>query len=94
MDTNYTIYCHRNKINNKAYIGQTGCVPYTRRWSGHEVSGDPYRGCRHFQNAIYKYGWDNFGCNGKTLSCGKHPKTGQPLHWKYLAEDLILYKNE
>ena len=234
MDTNYTIYCHRNKINNKAYIGQTGCVPYTRRWSGHGVSGDPYRGCRHFQNAIYKYGWDNFEhfaiienltldqanfyeemliklfqtdnpnygyniqkggnnkklseetkklisknhadfsgknhpmygkhhsdatkekirkakiglklsdatkekisqkmkgannsrakkvlcietgqifntakeaalwanrdissicrcCNGKTLSCGKHPKTGQPLHWKYLAEDLILYKNE
>ena len=60
MDTNYTIYCHRNKINNKAYIGQTRCVPYTRRWSGHGVSGDPYRGCRHFQNAIYKYGWDNF----------------------------------
>ena len=59
-NTNYTIYCHRNIINNKAYIGQTNCVPYTRRWEGHGVSGSPYRGCRHFQNAIIKYGWDNF----------------------------------
>ena len=60
MDTNYTIYCHRNKINNKAYIGQTGCVPYTRRQSGHGVSGSPYEKCRHFQNAIIKYGQNNF----------------------------------
>lgn len=60
MNTNYTIYCHRNKINNKAYIGQTGCVPYTRRWQGHGTSGNPYGKCRHFQNAIIKYGWDNF----------------------------------
>lgn len=60
MNTNYTIYCHRNKINNKAYIGQTGMVPYTRRWQGHGVSGSPYRKCRHFQNAINKYGWENF----------------------------------
>lgn len=60
MNMNYTIYCHRNKINNKAYIGQTSCVPYTRRWSGSHVSGHPYKKCRHFQNAIEKYGWDNF----------------------------------
>ena len=60
MNTNYTIYCHRNKINNKAYIGQTGKIPYTRRWQGHGVSGSPYKNCRHFQNAIKKYGWKNF----------------------------------
>ena len=60
MDMNYTIYCHRNKINNKSYIGQTSCVPYTRRWQGHAVSGSPYEKCRHFQNAIEKYGWENF----------------------------------
>lgn len=60
MDTNYTIYCHRNKINNKSYIGQTGQIPYTRRWCGHGVSGTPYKNCPRFQNAIIKYGWDNF----------------------------------
>ena len=59
-NTNYTIYCHRNKINNKAYIGQTGQIPYTRRWQGHGVSGSPYKKCPHFQNAIIKYGWNNF----------------------------------
>lgn len=56
----YTIYCHRNKINNKVYIGQTGLVPYTRRWSGHGTSGSPYTKCVLFQNAIIKYGWKNF----------------------------------
>ena len=59
-ERHYTIYCHRNKINNKAYIGQTGEIPYTRRWQGHGASGTPYAKCRHFQNAIIKYGWDNF----------------------------------
>ena len=59
-NTNYTIYCHRNKINNKSYIGQTGCIPYTKRWQGHGASGMPYRGCIRFQRAIIKYGWDNF----------------------------------
>ena len=57
MTMNYTIYCHRNKINNKAYIGQTSCTPYTKRWTG---SGSPYEKCRYFQNAINKYGWENF----------------------------------
>ena len=55
MTMNYTIYCHRNKINNKAYIGQTSCTPYTKRWTG---SGSPYEKCRYFQNAINKYGWE------------------------------------
>jgi len=59
-ERHYTIYCHRNIINNKAYIGQTGAVPYTRRWSGHGVSGSPYQNCPHFQKAIIKYGWNNF----------------------------------
>lgn len=59
-ERHYTIYCHRNKINNKSYIGQTGAVPYTRRWSGHGTSGSPYKNCRVFERAILKYGWDNF----------------------------------
>ena len=59
-DRHYTIYCHRNIINNKAYIGQTGAIPYTRRWQGHGVSGSPYKNCPHFERAIIKYGWKNF----------------------------------
>ena len=60
QDHHYTIYCHRNKINNKAYIGQTGEIPYTRRWQGHGISGFPYAKCTYFQRAIIKYGWNNF----------------------------------
>ena len=55
MDTNYTIYCHRNKINNKAYIGQT-CQTTTRRWR----EGEGYINCSYFYAAIQKYGWNNF----------------------------------
>lgn len=54
-DTNYTIYCHRNKINNKAYIGQTS-QKLERRWR----DGEGYSHCSYFYNAIKKYGWDNF----------------------------------
>ena len=49
------IYCHRNKINNKVYIGKT--VDPTKRWSG---NGCKYKSCIKFYNAIQKYGWDNF----------------------------------
>lgn len=55
MNTNYTIYCHRNKINNKAYIGQT-CQKLERRWR----DGEGYAHCSYFYRAIKKYGWDNF----------------------------------
>ncbi len=53
MDTYYIIYCHRNKINNKAYIGQTKNIK--DRWCASH-----YKGCRLFYYAIQKYGWDNF----------------------------------
>ena len=52
---NYTVYIHRNKINNKAYIGQTCQVP-SYRWN----SGKGYRNQSCFYSAINKYGWDNF----------------------------------
>ncbi len=57
MNNHYTIYCHLNKINNKAYIGQTGEVPYNKRWSKNEKS---YLQCTYFYSAIKKYGWQNF----------------------------------
>ena len=51
----HTIYIHINKINNKAYIGQTSC-DVKLRWQ----NGYNYKPCTHFYNAIQKYGWDNF----------------------------------
>lgn len=50
-----TIYLHRNKINNKVYIGQT-IQPIEERWK----NGAGYKTCYYFYNAIQKYGWDNF----------------------------------
>ena len=53
----WCVYIHRNKINNKAYIGIAKGNP-KKRW------GD--NGCKYtekqkvFYNAIKKYGWDNF----------------------------------
>lgn len=52
----YVIYLHKNKINNKVYIGQT-CQKPEKRWD----YGCGYkRHNLHFYNAIQKYGWNNF----------------------------------
>ena len=53
MNSKYIIYSHRNKVNNKSYIGQTKNIK--DRWIPSH-----YKGCRLFYNAIQKYGWDNF----------------------------------
>lgn len=49
------IYAHRNKLNNKYYIGQTIQEP-SKRWR----CGEGYVHCQKFYNAIKKYGWNNF----------------------------------
>ena len=46
---------HRNKINNKIYIGQT-CQKPQYRWN----HGNGYKECSYFYAAIQKYGWNNF----------------------------------
>ena len=51
----YCVYIHENKINSKKYIGQT-CQKPKDRWD----SGHGYKTCTYFNNAINKYGWDNF----------------------------------
>ena len=51
----YTIYCHKNKINGKVYIGQT-CQETNRRWR----NGEGYSHCSYFYAAIQKYGFNNF----------------------------------
>ena len=53
---NYLVYIHKNKINNKVYIGQTHQLPH-QRWG---KDGNGYRTSPHFYYAIQKYGWNNF----------------------------------
>lgn len=51
----FCIYIHRNKINNKVYIGQT-CSKPEYRWG----NGKRYYHNEHFSRAIKKYSWENF----------------------------------
>lgn len=53
---NYCVYCHRNKQNNKVYIGLTSREPEVR-WG---KNGAGYKSSPHFYAAIQQYGWDNF----------------------------------
>jgi group I intron endonuclease len=55
MESAYCIYIHKNKINNKIYVGQTSQKP-EKRWK----LGEGYKTSTKFYNAIKKYGWDNF----------------------------------
>lgn len=52
---NWYVYIHKNLINNKIYIGIT-CKKPKDRWRG----GANYKHNIYFNNAILKYGWDNF----------------------------------
>lgn len=54
-DTNYYVYIHRNKMNNKIYVGITMQQP-KRRW----LNGLGYIKNRDFYSDIQKYGWNNF----------------------------------
>lgn len=52
----YTVYIHRNKKNQKVYVGLTKQTPQAR-W---RKNGEGYKSQPKFWNAIEKYGWDNF----------------------------------
>ncbi len=51
----YIVYMHKNKINNKVYIGIT-CQKANYRWG----AGSGYKQQPKFYRAICKYGWNNF----------------------------------
>ena len=53
---NYTVYIHRNKTNNKIYVGLT-CQKPEARWRS---NGQGYKSQPKFYNAIQTYGWQNF----------------------------------
>lgn len=54
----YSIYCVTNKLNNKSYIGQS--VNVEKRWKDHTDNLNYSYKKFAFQNAIVKYGPDNF----------------------------------
>ena len=56
MQNKYFLYLHKNKIDNKVYVGITCQNPPQIRWK----NGKGYKSNQHFYNAIEKYGWDNF----------------------------------
>ena len=54
----HIIYLHRNKINNKVYIGQTIYINDPQiRWGN---NGNGYKKQLEFYKEIEQYGWDNF----------------------------------
>ena len=54
----YCVYIHKNKINNKVYVGMTKYSNPSKRWG---KNGNRYKyKCDYFWKAIQKYGWDNF----------------------------------
>ena len=56
LEKTYVVYLHRNKINNKCYVGQT-CQKPEARWG---LNGNGYKDQIYFYRAIQKYGWNNF----------------------------------
>lgn len=59
-DKAYLVYIHKNKINNKVYVGITSQTPKDRWRNGKGYKPKNSNRNAHFWNAIQKYGWDNF----------------------------------
>lgn len=81
VDKEYTIYMHKNKTNNKVYIGQT-VQSLSARWK----NGKGYIDSPKFYKAIQKYGWDNF----EHIILEQHIKTTEEADEKRKILDPIL----
>lgn len=55
-ERSHVVYAHKNKVNQKQYIGITKNKP-EHRWG---AEGHGYVKCPYFWNAIQKWGWENF----------------------------------
>lgn len=57
MENTYSVYCHRNLVNGKVYVGKAKNI--AKRW-GHNGNGYVTNKDTIFANAIRKYGWSAF----------------------------------
>lgn len=80
MDCSYCVYCHRNKVNNKVYIGITNNI--RNRWRNGKGYADGHNPL--FSKAIAKYGWDGF--EHIILHSGISLEEAKELEQKYIAE--------
>lgn len=55
MEKTYCIYCLINRVDGKKYVGMTSQT-LNNRWR----NGKGYRGCEAIEQAINKFGWENF----------------------------------
>lgn len=93
MDRNYSVYMHKNKTNEKVYIGITGRKS-EKRW----LNGHGYKNNIHFNKVIQKYGWDNAAektntqlshisnCCNKIRPRAETSDNGEGLFWMFYDE--------
>ena len=73
------IYKITNTINDKIYIGQT-CTSIQYRWYGHKKDALSYRRNGHLQNAIRKYGFENFNIE-EIEECDSDKLNEREMYW-------------
>ena len=86
INNDYYVYMHKNKINNKIYIGRTKQTK-TNRWG---TNGNGYRDQADFWQAINDFGWDNFEhiILAENLTQDEANKLERELIAKYNTTDL------
>ena len=86
---NYYIYIHINKITGKVYVGQTcknagnkkqvRCIETQQIF---ETVTEASKWCQDGKTTLKSHIAEQI--QGKRKSCGKHPVTGESLHWEYV----------
>ena len=79
------IYCIQNKVNKKAYVGQTTTKPF-KRFQIH-LTG---QGSRYLWNAITRYGVENFDC---FILEENIPESDLPVSEKYWVDFYDSFRN-